>query len=139
MSISKYNGEHYSDLTAYKALSDKEKTKKPAKRHNSIKKVFICSPYSGDTEANVNKTLAYCRFALEKGKFPVAPHLWLPRFLDCSNPAERQLALSFGLWLLNQCGEVWVFGRLADDEIEAALSQRKTVRYFNENMKEIKK
>lgn len=29
--------------------------------------VYICSPYSGDTETNLERTRQFCRFAFEQG------------------------------------------------------------------------
>ena len=72
--------------------------------------VYIASPYRGDTMTNVDNALRYCRFAVARGRLPIAPHVWLPQFLDDDNSAERKLALNMGLWLLAQCSEVWVFG-----------------------------
>lgn len=37
--------------------------------------VYICSPYSGDTENNIKKARDFCRYALDQGQIPLAPHL----------------------------------------------------------------
>jgi len=134
MSISKKNAEGYHDPTAYEALSSVVKAEKTAKIRPLV---YICSPYRGDTKTNDANALRYCRFALSRGKFPVAPHVWLPRFMNDEIPAERELALSFGLRLLGQCSEVWVFGERISEgmaaEIKAAKSQRKHIKYFIED------
>ena len=44
--------------------------------------VYICSPYSGDVKTNTEKAKDYCRFAVEKGNVPIAPHLLFPQFMD---------------------------------------------------------
>lgn len=74
------------------------------------KKVFICSPYRGDVEGNIKKAAAYCRMACEKGYMPIAPHLFIPQFLDDDVETERALGISMGLDLLLLCEEMWVFG-----------------------------
>ena len=133
MNISRRNAEGYHDPTAYEALKSVSKSEK--KKPKPVR-VYIASPYKGDTETNVQNALRYCRFAVEQGAFPIAPHCYLPRFLDDDIPAERELALSFGLRLLRGCREVWVFGGTISEgmraEIEAAKQQRKTIKYFSD-------
>ena len=46
------------------------------------KKVFICSPFRGDTEGNARKAAVYSRMAVEEGHLPIAPHLLFPQFLN---------------------------------------------------------
>ncbi len=72
--------------------------------------IFISSPYAGDTETNVERARAYCRYAINEGYMPVAPHLLYPQVLDDNNPEERELGLRFGLALLSLCDEIWCFG-----------------------------
>lgn len=38
-----------------------------------MKKVYICSPYRGDTETNVENARKYCRAAVELSCLPIAP------------------------------------------------------------------
>jgi hypothetical protein len=104
-------------------------------------RVYICSPFAGDTENNVAKALKYCRFALTEGMFPIAPHCYLPRFMDDDNMSERALALSFGLRLLKDCTAIWVFGDTVSEgmerEILSAVKHGIEVRKFNENCEEL--
>lgn len=74
------------------------------------KKVFICSPYRGDKEANVKNAKRYCRKAIQAGCNPVAPHLYYPQFLDDHDFGERFWGLCLGLEILKECVEVWVYG-----------------------------
>jgi hypothetical protein len=103
--------------------------------------VYIASPYKGDNIGNVKNAIRYCKFAVRKGYFPIAPHIWLPLFLDDENPDERSLALSFGLRLLNGVSELWVFGERISEgmrgEIERAEELEIPVRYFGDNLKEM--
>lgn len=70
--------------------------------------VYVCSPYSGDTEANAERARRFCRYVLEKKYIPYAPHLLFPQYMD--EWSERRLALSAGLRMLDVCDELWVFG-----------------------------
>ena len=142
MSISMKNAEGYADPTAYEALSAvQHEARREAGSKPEPAKVYICSPFAGDTAANVEKALRYCRFALDKEKFPIAPHCYLPRFMDDNNPAERELGLTFALRLLAECRELWIFGtRISDGmkrEIMTAKWRHIRIRQFNEDMEEM--
>lgn len=133
-----YNKEHYKDSTAGEAISNVTKQM----RATGFKPlVFICSPYAGDTEKNVQRARTYSRYAIQQGYLPLAPHLLFPQFLNDSCIVERDLGCWLGLILLGKCHEVWVFGdnitKGMSKEIYAAGRQRKPIRYFKENLKEI--
>lgn len=74
-----------------------------------MKKVYICSPYRGDTETNVQNARKYCRAAVEMGCLPIAPHLLFPQFMD-DNITDRSRGMARAMELLSICDEVWVFG-----------------------------
>ena len=139
MSISKFNAERYYDPTAYKALSAIEQEEKALRAFRPI--VYICSPYAGDVERNVESAQRYSRFAVEKGYIPIAPHLLFPQFLNDRNPKERQLGLFFGNAIMSKCSEVWVFGsRISagmEDEIKRARWKNYRLRYFTEDCEEV--
>lgn len=78
------------------------------KRSDYRPMVYICSAFSGDELANTQKTKRYCRYALDHGFMPVAPHLMYPQFMD--ETTERDLAIHMALVLLGKCEEVWVIG-----------------------------
>ena len=112
------------------------------KEWQAIPKIYICSPYKGDIEKNTANAIRYCRVAVDRGCFPIAPHVFLPQFLNDDNPAERELALSFGIRLLGGCKEIWVVGSNITEgmkrEINAAIKREITVKHFNEKMEEIR-
>jgi len=139
MCIDKRNSEGYPDPTAYEALLLIEKEERALRAFRPI--VYICSPYAGDIEKNVKAARDYCRFAVEKGFIPVAPHLLLPQFMDDTNPQERQLGLFFGNALMSKCSEVWVFGSVISHgmqvEIKRARWKNYRLRYFTEDLKEV--
>ena len=138
----KLNASGYRDMTAYKAINNTSRSeRKAAAVKAEPQMVFICSPFAGDIEANVAKALKYCRFVVGRGKLPIAPHCYFPRFMDDDNPAERELGISYGLRLLNDCKELWIFGNRISEgmkrEILAAKWRNIRIRQFNENMEEM--
>lgn len=141
MGISKYNSEGYHDPTTYEALSRIEKEEKAAKKaYRPL--VYICSPYAGEVENNVNMARVYSRFAVRNACIPLAPHLLYPQFMDDTVPAERSLALFMGMVLLSKCDQVWVFGKVISAgmkaEIEKAEKKKIPIRYFTEELEEVK-
>lgn len=137
--ISKYNNEGYPDPTAYEALIAIEKERLALRAFRPI--VYICSPYAGDIEANVEAARRYSRFAVNAGYIPIAPHLLFPQFLNDADPDERELGMFFGNALMSKCSEVWVFGgRLSEGmqtEITRARWKNYYLRYFTEDCQEV--
>ena len=141
MGISKYNSEGYHDPTTYGALSKIEKKEKAAKKEYRPL-VYICSPFAGDVENNISMARVYSRFAVRNACIPLAPHLLFPQFMDDSVPAERSIALFMGMVLLSKCEQVWVFGNIISKgmaaEIEKAEKKNMPIRYFTEELEEVK-
>ena len=136
------NFEGYPDPTCYEALSLIELEEKKALRaFRPI--IYVCSPYAGDIQRNVADARRYCRFAVEQGYIPIAPHLLFPQFLDDTDPTERELGLFFGNALMSKCSEVWVFGGVISAGMDAEIKRAKwkdyRLRYFNENCEEVQK
>ena len=71
MGVSRYNSEGYYDPTAYEALTKIVQEEKAA-RYRPL--VYICSPYSGDTQANTETARRSRRFAVVAGTISYAPH-----------------------------------------------------------------
>ena len=89
------------------------------------KRVFICSPLrprkgtakEQQIELFRNLELANlaCRYAVQHGCNPMAPHLLIPGFLDDTDPDEREVGIQLGLDWLMDCDELWVIGdRISD-------------------------
>lgn len=137
MGISYFNSEHYPDPTPYEAVRSMERE---LFKYRPI--VYICSPYAGDIENNIKSAQKYSRFAVNKGYIPIAPHLLLPQFMNDNIPRERELAMFFGNVLMSKCSEVWVCGDKVSSgmktEIERALRKGYKIRYFNNEMEEVK-
>lgn len=138
MSVSKFNHEGYFDPTAFEALSTIETEERRA-RFRPV--VYVCSPFSGDPAGNVEKAQHYCRFAVDSGYAPFAPHLFFPQFLDDGIPEERELGLFMDIIMLTKCAELWVFGeqitRGMAQEIRKAESRGMIIRYFTTDCEEI--
>jgi hypothetical protein len=141
------NAEYIPDTTAALALRSIHREER-ALRLRYRPTVYICSPYAGDVEHNVQNARRYCAFAVSEGKMPVAPHLFFPQFLDDGHLAgneedeeARELGLYFGLIQLNYCREVWYFGDTVSPgmrgELNRALELGKVIRHFNEDCVEV--
>ena len=75
-----------------------------------MKKVFVCSPYAGDIDLNAKMAAEYCRIEMIQGNVPFAPHLHNTRFLNESNPLDREMGIRLGLEMLKICDELHVYG-----------------------------
>ena len=137
MSVSKFNHEGYYDPTAFEALSTIEAEERRA-RFRPV--VYVCSPFSGDPAGNAEKARRYCRFAVDSGYAPFAPHLFFPQFLDDGIPEERELGLFMAIIMLTKCAELWVFGeqitRGMAQEIRKAEARGMIIRYFTTDCEE---
>ena len=140
MGVNMYNSEGYYDPTAYEALTSIIQEARAVRTFRPI--VYICSPLSGAVEKNQENAKRYCRFAVDAGFIPLAPHIYLPQFMDDNNPTERDLALFMDIVLLSKCAELWVFGETISKgmsiEIERAKRKGQPIRYFTEDLKEVK-
>ena len=82
--------------------------------------VYICSPYSGDVDRNIEKACRYSRFAVEQGYVPITPHLWMRLFI--SEETEREMAISLDLRLIDVCSELWVCGDVISDGMQREMA-----------------
>ena len=141
MGVNKFNSEGYYDPTAYEALT---KIVNEARQKRSFRPiVYVCSPLSGNVAANQEKARRYCRFVVDSGCIPIAPHLFFPQFMDDCKADERDLALFMDIVLLSKCAELWVFGEAISKgmsiEIERAKRKSQPIRYFTDECKEVTK
>lgn len=133
MSVSKFNSEGYSDLVPHAAITNISR-----KAHVWKPLVYIASPYAGDTVTNTHNAIRYCRFAVDSGVIPIAPHLFLPLFM--SEAKEREEAMQINKVLLSKCRELWVFGSTITDgmktEIRCAKWRGMPIYRFTEDCQE---
>ena len=139
MNTNLYNAEGYADPTAYEALMNIEREAQKTCSFRPV--VYVCSPLSGDVEGNQEAARRYCRYAVDSGYVPIAPHLFFPQFMDDADEQERSLALFMDIVLLSKCAELWVFGETVSKgmsiEIEKAKRKCKPIRYFTAECKEV--
>lgn len=123
-----YNAEGYLDPTACEAMRNVARTAE-------MPFVYICSPYRDNPRVNVMRARNYCKFAVSRGKLPIAPHLYFPQFM--SEATERDKAMRMIFELLKLCGECWVFGEEITEGMAAEIDRAKKVRYFTTKCKEV--
>ncbi len=141
MGVNMRNSEGYYDPTAYEALTKIEKEAKALRAFRPV--VYICSPLAGDMGKNQENARTYCRFAVDSGCIPIAPHIYFTQFMNDASHKERDLALFMDIVLLSKCAELWVFGDAVTNgmsiEIERAKRKGQLIRYFTENCEEVRK
>ena len=134
--IPKKNIEGYPDPTCYKARKDIQRAE-----YGYRPLVYICSPYSGDVEANVQLAQRFCAFAVSARQIPLAPHLHYPQFMDALDPAPRALAMFFNRILLSKCEQLWAYiGQVSAGmraEIGWAHQMDIPVRFFDADFQEV--
>ena len=140
---SKYNAEGYYSPTEYEAFTRVEKEERAAKRAADFRPiVYICSPYSGNVNHNIEMARKYSRFAVDRDYLPIAPHLLFTQFMDDTVPEERETAIFMNFVLMSKCVELWVFGDTISAgmkaEIERAERKHMKIRYFTEELEEKK-
>lgn len=133
----KYNAEGYYSPTEYEAFTNIEKEEKAA---NFRPIVYICSPYSGNVNHNIEMARKYSRFAVDKHYLPIAPHLLFTQFMNDEIPEEREIAIFMNFVLMSKCTEMWVFGDVISagmkTEINRAKRKYMKIRYFTEELEE---
>jgi len=138
---SKKNAEGYHDTTAAYAMEKISAEERRSAKRSFRPLAYICSPYRGNVSVNEENARKYCRFAVESGYIPIAPHLFFPQFMDDNNPAERDAAMFMDFVLMGKCHEVWVFGSVISNgmasEIGLAKKRNQKIRCFDTDMREV--
>lgn len=75
------------------------------------KLVYICSPYRGEVERNLQYARELTRVALENGYVPITPHLYLTQAVNDEVPEEREKGMAAGKELLKHCKYILIGGR----------------------------
>lgn len=137
----KYNAEGYYSPTEYEALTNIEKEERAAQIAANFRPiVYICSPYSGNVNHNIEMARKYSRFAVDKHYLPIAPHLLFTQFMNDEIPEEREIAIFMNFVLMSKCAEMWVFGDVISagmkTEINRAKRKYMKIRYFTEELEE---
>lgn len=90
---------------------------KTVKDYN-YERIYVCSPLSAPTQkgivVNMLSARAKCHALNERfrnyGIKAWAPHAYIPEMLNDNVPVERQLALDFGIKLLEMSDVIYIFG-----------------------------
>lgn len=106
-------------------------------------KVYIASPLSAPTQEGIHENAVFARMTSDEimKMYPnvraIAPHGYLPLFLDDNDPAEREIALKFGMDVLELCDAICCCGeRLSTGmkaEVISAYEAGKTI-FATENL-----
>lgn len=130
------NSKGYADPTAYRALRAVEISEFG---HRPL--TYICSPYCGDIEANVELARDLSDYAVRCRRIPLAPHLLFPQFMDDTDPWDRELAMFMGRVLLSKCEAMWVYTPRVSPGMKAEISWAHQLElpiiYFDRNFAEV--
>lgn len=79
------------------------------------KKAYVCSPLSAPTPDGIRRNMEAARWYMQVVSEQldcraVAPHAYLPDFLDDHNEQERELGLAFGHAYLDTCDLLVICG-----------------------------
>lgn len=81
----------------------------------SIPRVFICSPYKANSRERRELYRQYAQemalLAINEGKAPYAPHLYLTDILADENATMRRVGLRVGIEYLKHSDEMWICKR----------------------------
>lgn len=140
--VETHNKEGYFSPTEFEAMKRIESEEKKARRLAAFRPlVYICSPYRGNINENIENARKYSRFAVVHHSIPIAPHLLFSQFLDDTLGEERQTAMFMNYVLLTKCVQLWVFGSSISEgmaqEIQWAKRRHMPIRYFTEEMEEV--
>lgn len=130
------NGQGYMDSAASRVLSN---LRNASFGYRPL--TYMCSPFAGDTTANIALAREFCAFAVDKHRIPLAPHLHYPQFMDDSDPEVQDLAMFFNRVLLGKCKTMWVYtprvSRGMRTEIEWARQLDIPITYLDEHLQEV--
>lgn len=89
-----------------------------------MKRIFVCSPLSGDVVKNTEIAKALCRALVRAGHSPFASHLFFPLFLNELMPGDRSAGIAAGIQWLRASDELWCY---ADSYVLCSLGMKAEV------------
>lgn len=92
-------------------------------REHRRRRVYVCHPFSHDPAGNIERVRAISGHLVASGYLPIAPHLFLPQFVD--EATDRETALDLCVELLATCDEVRVYGGIVTEGMERELREAK--------------
>lgn len=102
-----------------------------------MRKVYICSPFRGEVEKNIEKAKVFSKWVYNKGILPITVHFYLEEATGLSEEkGDRNELINLGCEMLLMCDECWVFGNTITEgmkkELEIAYNQNIEVKYIKE-------
>lgn len=89
----------------------------------SLRICFVSHPYRHEPEENAKRVVEIARRLVHDGYLPLAPQLFMPRFVN--EAKERDLALRMCLQLVALCDELRVYGNVSEGmRLEIAEARR---------------
>lgn len=90
------------------------------------KKVYVCSPLSAPTAQGIKENMVKAGvYARKVGEMlhcrAIAPHAVLPMIIDDNIPEEREIALKFGIDILNISDAIVVCGKVISSGMKAEI------------------
>jgi hypothetical protein len=73
-----------------------------------MQRIFVCYK-NEDKSIEAKDTLSLCKYIRAKGYLPIAPNIYLPKFLT-GEESDRGFGRSAKLSLLYMCDELWYTG-----------------------------
>lgn len=106
-----------------------------------MEKVFICSPMKGDVEQNLKLAKFAARVLINSGYIPIAPHLYIPQFLDDNDQYERIKGIKMGVELMKECDRMWIIGTTITNGMEYEINEAKKAKVpailYDEKLRQI--
>lgn len=95
-----------------------------------MKTAYICSPYKGETERNVEYAKELTKEAIKRGYAPVTPHL----YITDNKAEERKQGFEIAIKLLGKCDVILIGMKYGitegmKKEIQKAYELKKTFEY----------
>ena len=97
------------------------------------KLIYVCSPYRGDYEQNLENAKKYSRIILDSGMVPVTPHMFFSELINDTDYKDREIGIAAGIELLKQCHQLWVFADNPSEGMQAEidLADRLVIPVYN--------
>lgn len=73
--------------------------------------IYICSPYRGEVERNLEYARELIRLALDNSFAPITPNLYLTQVVNDEDRRERERGMSAGKALLQHCKYILIGSR----------------------------
>ncbi len=97
--------------------------------------VYICSQQSNDIKENSRRGELYKQYVIEEGYYPVSPSVDF-YWIENADPREKAVRENMELETLEQCGQIWVFGDIINEDmqvkIDRAVELKISVQYISE-------